>query len=213
MSTMIAGPAEDVVVLRNVSWETYERLLADRGEDPRPLITYDRGVLEIMSPGRQHESLGRLVTMVVAVLSEEWDLPVADFGSMTFSDAGWQRGFEPDGCFYVGPNADTVDRLERIDPRRDPAPDVVVEIDISRSSIRKLAIFAQFGVGEVWQHDGERMAFRVLDGDRYVPAEASRAFPALTAEALNRLLGLRGELPSPQWLRAVRAWARDAHAD
>lgn len=209
MSTAVAVPAEQRNVLRDVSWETYERLLAERGEAPVPLLAFDQGVLEIMSPGQRHETLGSLITVLVGVLAEVWDTDIADLGSTTFKRADWQRGFEPDVCLYVGSSAAEVLREDEWDPHRDPAPDIVVEIDISRSSIGKLEMFAQFGVGEVWRHDGERMSVAVLDAGTYHPAPASRALPLLTANALTTLLAARAATTLPGWVRSVRAWAHE----
>lgn len=38
------------VLLRNISWPTYESLLEDLSEQPRMRLTYDQGLLEIMTP-------------------------------------------------------------------------------------------------------------------------------------------------------------------
>jgi Uma2 family endonuclease len=46
----LAESSDQTVVLDNISWETYERLLADRGDSPAPRFHYDSGVLEIMWP-------------------------------------------------------------------------------------------------------------------------------------------------------------------
>ena len=46
----IKSPAEHRVILHNTSWETYERLMKERGESRVPRFAYDRGELEIMSP-------------------------------------------------------------------------------------------------------------------------------------------------------------------
>lgn len=210
MSTTTAVAAEQRVVLRDASWETYERLLVERGEAPVPRLAFDRGVLELMSPGKRHETLTRLVTQLVGVVGEIWDLDVADLGSTTFRRVEWQRGFEPDVCLYVGPRAADVWETEKWDPYHDPAPDVVLEVDISRSSMRKREMFAQFGVGEVWRHDGERMTMAVLDAGTYRSAPASRALPLLTADALTKLLAARTDTTLPAWVREVRAWARAA---
>ena len=51
------GPAEQRVILHNMSWETYERLMEERGENRVPRFAYDRGELEIMSPSTEHESI------------------------------------------------------------------------------------------------------------------------------------------------------------
>ena len=41
----VASPAEQRVVLNNVRWETYERLLEDYLDSSAPRFTYDQGVL------------------------------------------------------------------------------------------------------------------------------------------------------------------------
>ncbi len=48
-----AKPTESIsqcVILQGVSWETYERLLADFEDSHAAHLTYDRGVLEILVP-------------------------------------------------------------------------------------------------------------------------------------------------------------------
>lgn len=45
---------EQRVLLRSISWQTYETLVGNPDRTGR-LITYDRGVLEIMSPSMAHE--------------------------------------------------------------------------------------------------------------------------------------------------------------
>jgi Uma2 family endonuclease len=51
----VKSPADQRIVVHNVSWETYQRLLEERGEDRVPRFVYDRGELEIMSPSAEHE--------------------------------------------------------------------------------------------------------------------------------------------------------------
>jgi Uma2 family endonuclease len=65
------SPAEHRVILHNTSWETYERLLKERGDRRVPRLAYDRGDLEIMSPSSEHESTAYFVGLLVAVLAEE----------------------------------------------------------------------------------------------------------------------------------------------
>ncbi|MBW3632678.1 MAG: Uma2 family endonuclease, partial [Chloroflexi bacterium] len=47
--------ADERVVLPWVSWETYERLLADDEERRVPRMTYDQGVLELVTPSMPHD--------------------------------------------------------------------------------------------------------------------------------------------------------------
>jgi hypothetical protein len=53
--------ANDRVVLRNVSWETYKALRRNLDADhSHARLTYDGSNLEIMSPSRRHENLSRI---------------------------------------------------------------------------------------------------------------------------------------------------------
>ncbi len=119
-------------------------------------------------------------------------------------------GFQPDACFYVH-YAAAIRGKDRIDPRLDPPPDVVVEIDITRSSIDKLPLDAQFGVLEVWRHDGEAATILLLEDGGYVEGD-SRVFPGLDAGAFTRLLAAGQRTPVTRWLPEVRAWASTASA-
>ncbi len=62
--TLAAQTGETRVVLDNVSWATFETLLAETGPR-RGLLSYEEGTLEIMSPSAEHEilksAIGRLV--------------------------------------------------------------------------------------------------------------------------------------------------------
>src|SRR3712207_4161982 len=74
---------EQKVILHGISWETYERLLADHGDRPVPRFAYDRGVLEAMSPSVEHEGLARTIAMIVSIVAEEVEVDVFDAGSTT----------------------------------------------------------------------------------------------------------------------------------
>ena len=54
MATVLSPP-EQRVTLYNVSWETYESLLKDIENQSSPRLSYDHGVLEIMSPHFEHD--------------------------------------------------------------------------------------------------------------------------------------------------------------
>ena len=93
--------AEQRVVLHNVTWETYERLLAGHAGHSAPRFTFDRGELEVMSPLPEHERLNRALQLLVSVVAHERGVRVYSLGSTTFRREDKQRGFEPDSCFYL----------------------------------------------------------------------------------------------------------------
>lgn len=203
--TTTDAPAEERVVMRHVRWDTYERLMADHEDARSPRFTYDRGVLEVMVPGNLHEGLAELVSFMMGAIAEGRDVDMTALGSTTFKDAGWDRGFEPDACFYLQ-NAARVRGLRRIVPRVDPPPEIVFEVDITSSSIDKLALYAQFGVPEVWRHDGTTATILLLDDGGYRAGD-SAAVPGLDAATLTRFLAEGLTTPLPRWLGKVRAWA------
>ena len=57
---MRARATEASVVLHDISWSLYEKLLAEQSGTSNPRFTYDRGELEIMVLSYEHEELNRL---------------------------------------------------------------------------------------------------------------------------------------------------------
>jgi len=145
--------------------------------------------------------------LLLPVVAEEMGVEVYSLGSTTFNREDLRRGFEPDSCFYLR-NVPRVRGKDRIDLHVDPAPDVVVEIDITHPSLDKLPIYARIGVPEVWRYDGERLEILALEGGEYIAQPSSRALPAITADALTTLLPHSMGVGDIAWMRSVRAWAR-----
>src|ERR671939_1507804 len=166
MATVLSPP-EQRVILHNVRWETYERLLADLQDSSAPRLTYDRGTLEIMSSSSEHERYNRTIAQVVEELAVEMEIDLDNLGSTTFRREDLDRGFEPDSCFYIQ-NAVRVRGKKRIDLTVDPPPDLVIEIDITSPSLDKFPIYAAVGVPEVWRYDGTHVTMYRLTGERYV---------------------------------------------
>lgn len=101
MATVLSSP-EQRIILRHISWETYERLLAENADSSNPRFTYDRGVLEIMSPSVEHEELSHVLTLLVNVVVAELDIDTQGFGSTTFRRTELARGYKPDSCSTFG---------------------------------------------------------------------------------------------------------------
>jgi Uma2 family endonuclease len=203
----IKSPAEHRIILHNTSWETYERLMEERGESKVPRFAYDRGELEIMSPSAEHESIAYYIGLLVAVFAEEAGVDVYGVGSTTFDREDLGCGFEPDACFYVR-NAERIRGKPRIDLVLDPPPDLLIEVDITSPSLDKFSIYARASIPEIWRHDGERLAIFELRGEEYIEVAESITLPALTSEALSRFVEESTSLDIVTWMRRVREWYR-----
>jgi len=201
----VSSPVESRVLL-NVSWETYERILAEHPDAAGPRFTYSEGVLEIMVLSATHEEPNRTLAALVEALAEDFGRNVRRLGSTTFKRASLHKGFESDSAFYIARAAAMAGR--EIDPAIDPPPDLIIEVDVTSASLHRFPIFAAFGVPEVWRYDGSQVTFWRLEGGRYVEAASSTAFPPLTAAVATRFLDESRSMGSTEWLRRVREWAR-----
>jgi len=206
------GPAEQRVLLRNVSWETYERLISEREERPVPRFFYDRGVMEIVSPSTEHEGTGRIIALLVEELGVELGIDVFDAGHTTFRREDLERGFEPDGSFYFSQNAERVRGKHNVDLNVDPPPDLVVEVDITSYSLDKLPIYAYLGISEVWRYADGQLQILGLRGQDYEAIIESTVLPPLTSDVLARFVEEGLKTRRPVWVRRVREWAR-SHAN
>jgi Uma2 family endonuclease len=198
--------ATQKVILDNISWETYQRLLAERGENPQPRYSYDRGRLEIIVTSYEHESLKHDIATLVEIIAEVFELDLVGAGSTTFSREDLAQGFEPDACFYIE-QALNIRGKKRIDLRVDPAPELVIEVDIASPSLNKFPIFASLGVSEVWRYHKQALTVFQLDGGTYREQDASLVLPGVTPSGLTRLIAEGQELKRTAWLRNVREWA------
>jgi Uma2 family endonuclease len=204
MVTVLNLP-EQKVILTGVSWNTYERLLVDLENQSAPRLTFDRGSLEIMSPSGEHERYNRTIALLVEVVAEELGIDVDNLGSTTFRREDIERGFEPDSCFYIQ-NAEAVRGKARIDLTSDPAPDLVIEIDITSGSLDKFPIYAQVGVPEIWRFDGKKLMIFQATGDGYSLVDVSTVFPLITSGILTDFIRDSETLRRTAWLRKLRAW-------
>lgn len=200
---IVSHPATaEHVVLYDVSWEAYERLLEAFG-DRRLRHSYDDGTLEIMSPLKRHDRVKKLLARLIEMAAYELDIEIQGIGSTTLRRSERLKGLEPDECYYVAHEAEVRDKADYV-PGRDPPPDLAVEIDVTSSSVDRLHIYASLGVPEVWRFGEEQLSFwRLQSSGKYVRSVRSRAFPMLSSQMLNGLLSQRFELSENQIIRLL----------
>jgi Uma2 family endonuclease len=204
-------PARNCVHLSDIDWQTYTRLLRTFGDHRGVRLTYDRGELEIMSPSFLHEDGSNFLGRMIFVLTEELGLPIHGGGSVTMRRRRKKRGLEPDSCFWIA-NAQAMAGKTKLDLRTDPPPDLAVEIEVSRSALKRLAIYAALGVPEVWRFDGASLTFHLLDAGQYRVAMHSASFPQVAASDLLPFVQQAHQAGDQNAVtRQFRAWVRQHH--
>ncbi|MCC3410976.1 MULTISPECIES: Uma2 family endonuclease [unclassified Microcoleus] len=199
------SPPEQIVELSNISWQTYETLLAEIGDRPIRL-RYNRGNLKIMVPSPEHEIYKRVIGRFVETLAEELDVRIEPLGSTTFKRPEL-IGVEPDDCFYIQ-NASAIKGKKRLDMSQYPPPDLVVEIDVTSRSDNTLQIYADLGVPEVWIYNGSRLRINRLDDRGYVECEISLAFPSVAILEIVSFLAQAETMDYLELVKAFRNWVK-----
>jgi Uma2 family endonuclease len=120
-------------ILEGEPWSSYIRLLRNFDERRRLFITYDRGLLEITTSTFQRECVAHIMARLIQTWTEEHLVPIRGGRSTNFRLRDRLCGLEPDQCFWIA-HESQIRGLNQIDLRRDPPPDLVVEIDLVRGS-------------------------------------------------------------------------------
>jgi Uma2 family endonuclease len=195
------------IVLTGVSWEYYERTLAEIGNQTIRIAFLD-GVMELMSPLPEHEGLKKAIGDLIATLAMERRIPRKSFGSTTFRRKEKAAGSEPDECFYFH-EIDAVKGMKRFDPQLHRPPDLWVEVDLLSTSVPREPIYARLGVPEVWRYSEDGLSVRLLTANGiYADSSTRRVFPFLPMTAFASFIPNLIDRDETQVLLEFREWVR-----
>ena len=119
-----------------VTWQYYETLLTQLQDSLEFRLTYLDGILEIMSPSRNHESIKTRIGDLLLIYFLETDTEYYPTGSMTLRNPEQRGGTEPDESYCIGNNKEI--------------PDLAIEVVITSGGINRLEVYQRLGVREVW---------------------------------------------------------------
>jgi len=212
-TTLDPSIAEQYIQLHPVSWETFNQLLEELGDNRNKRLTYYQKTLEIMSPLGKHENSNRFIESLISVIADELNLNLKKFGSLTLKSQPLQQGVEPDSCYYIT-NEFRVRSKENIDLENDPPPDLILEVDITSGSLNKLPIYANFRVPEFWQYDGKKLTVFLLEesSNTYREVNQSEIFPFLHLNQIPQLIQQSLEIGETATLKQFRQWVK-SHAE
>jgi Uma2 family endonuclease len=156
-----------------------------------------------------HDNAARWIGRLIAILALDLGIPLRTGGSTTLKASLKKKGLEPDESFWIknyglmrGKKQWTAD---------DPPPDLVVEVDVTHSSLDRISIYAALGVPEIWHFDGETFEALVLGKrGKYRRSTASRSFPILPIASFARFVtDLETVDDETELLKEFRQWLRD----
>jgi Uma2 family endonuclease len=176
---------DNPIILYGVSWENYENLVREL-DGSSVQMTYNRGILKIMSKSGEHEYYIKLLERLVDRICFGFMIKVIFFGGPTIKKSFHKKGVEPDACFYVS-------RANLVSGRADVnvseiVPDIVVEVDVTHADEDKFEIYAAFGIPEFWRYSENNFQIFRLENTEYKEVTASFELPQLSAKTLTEFL-------------------------
>ncbi|HEY3998237.1 MAG TPA: Uma2 family endonuclease [Candidatus Xenobia bacterium] len=194
-------------VFMQTDWLGYSKVL-DLIGDRHIHVTYDRGRLEILSPGTKHERGKSVLSHVLEHLMEANEVDYEIGGMVTLRREDLDRGLEPDECYWIQHCVkmraqDTLDLLE------DPPPDLAIEVEVTKTVIERLPVYAALGVPEVWRlkRDGQVEILVRTPAGEYQTVPSSPSLPGLPMATIYQFMGLSKTLTKPELYRQIQAWA------
>jgi Uma2 family endonuclease len=189
------------VSLHNLSWQDFETLLTDLGEQRNTRIAYYRGTLEIMSPLARHERHHRIIADIVKAILDNQGRDWEDFGATTLKRPE-VAGVEPDTCLYIQ-NFERVKGCIDLDLDNYPPPDLAIESDVI--STTTVSAYQAMRVPEIWIYRKGVLKISILNGDSYIDSDSSLTFPDLQlAILIPQLVQSAIKNGTSQMLRSLR---------
>lgn len=200
-------PDGATLIVPQVSWDNYERLLEDLDGRSRFRVSYNCGRLEIVTQLPEHGEYERFIEDLTRAACEVFRLKLEKRGGATWKRRSLLKGAEGDASYYIE-NAKRVIGKRDINLESDPPPDIVLEVDLTSNSLRKFAIYAALRVPEIWRYDGQICRFFGLVDGKYVEIPSSRFLSGLTGQMLADAIELSKTRGQDEAIRSFRRVVR-----
>ena len=199
------------MVFPGVGWDGLRHMKALLGER-RMRITYAGGDLMVMSPGWPHETYAQALEEIIKAVGRAFQIRTWSLRSTYWERREADAAKSPDASFYVAGVAKLAGRYP--DPKVDPAPDLVIEVEITNPIGLSLEAYARLGVGEVWHlarrpRRASSLRFLKLEGGVWTPVATSPSFPMLEATEILSLVDRAVGLDDIDRADFLEAWIRD----
>jgi Uma2 family endonuclease len=195
-------------IIHNVSWEEFEAMLAEMGDNRTSKLAYNRGRLDIRMPSQKHEYYKEIIRDLIKYLAEELDLDCESLGSTTWKRKELLKGAEPDHCFYIQ-NEPAIRHVKpNIDLSKDPPPDLILEVDYTSPSLDRQPIYVSLRVPEIWIYDMKNLHIYQLEGEEYKETEISLAFGTFPVKEIPMFIEQNLSTSPRVFQKIFRDWVR-----
>ncbi|BAY60525.1 hypothetical protein NIES22_05840 [Calothrix brevissima NIES-22] len=206
LQQIIVKPGQQML-LKDVSWQQLENILAEMGERRAARISYSHGWLEIMVPLPEHEKDKEFIGDLVKLLLDKLQIDFEPFGSTTLKNEQMRQAVEPDTSFYIQNQAAVIGK-NPIDLTVDPPPDLAIEIDIT--SRTRFENYELLGVPELWRYTQQGLEINLLQAGKYIKSQSSPNFPDIPIiELVNEYVQQCLTVGRSQAMRNFKIWVQN----
>jgi Uma2 family endonuclease len=169
--TLVPRVGEQALVLPGrYDWEHLKSLQTWVEDTPGLKITYLDGHIELMTTGKPHERIKKLIAILIEAYCFELGIRFFPAGNATCEAEEKGASFNPDESYCFETDKDY--------------PDLGIEVVFTSGGIDKLEKYRRFNVPEVWFWQDDQLSVYVLTSNsegvpEYVSAERSQWFPNL----------------------------------
>ncbi len=175
---------DQILIVAGMTWADYEKF--DSIEYPGYRVSYFKGVITIVSPSPNHETIAEVINYLVVAYCRKYNLLYFPMRSTTLKNPPL-AGKEPDVSFAFG--------------TKKSLPDLAIEVVYSSGGVADLEKYKYLGVSEVWFWQNERIRFYKLVDSDYVELQVSDCLSKLSPDFLIRFIN-RGLAESPLIIEA-----------
>jgi len=167
------------LIYSGITWEQFALIQAGFAESKNVRLFYYKETIEILMPGRAHETVSRYIGFLIGLFCLESNIEFEPLGSTTQKRLG-EVSVEPDESYCFGTSK--------------PTPDLVIEVIFTSGSLRKLQYYQALTIPEVWFCQDGVFSLYHLSNSNY-EAIASSKIPELAnldMELLTRCVIMAG---------------------
>lgn len=165
-----AEDPEQRQMITGVSWENYQVLLDNLGDNRQYRVTYLDGVIELVSPSRSHERYKTIIGSLLEAYFQENRIRYFPLGSTTFRKPVKKGGTEPEESYCIGTEKEL--------------PDLAIEIIVTSGGVDKLKVYQILGIKEIWFFKNNQFEVYILQGENYQQSLESELLPNLDVSIL-----------------------------
>lgn len=180
-------PATQQFIHSGLNWQQFKLLQESFADSPGIRLAYYKGEVEILTVSPEHESISRMITVLLTMYFLEKEIEFNPLGSFT-QEKGEEVSAQADESFAIGNSTAT-------------SPDLSIEVIFTSGGERKLNRYQILGVPEVWLWEDGVFRLFYLRESGYERIERSEVLRDLDINLLSRCLMMASKIEAVKEFR------------